>query len=412
MKRRNKLDLPDEDDHTSANIQSSSSLMDSKKSQSVNLMSRLGRSLLTIGVLLVICFILTTMMATRNPCRSHGCDGPDGEQKGLRFISNSNQQSKSLRESYHKQFAFIGNLWYGIENIWEDLLIEGAGIYQESKYRPVAMEVGMHRPKQCLMAAKLNFEVHCMEPSPKSFRICSKGVESNEDIKSLIHLHNIAAGDTDGTVEFNAGGSTGDHVGNVNVWEMKKTVTKEEDNKGTVQVRSARLDTIISENVSPTADIWMVKIDTQGFEPSVFAGLSETIKQKRIKVILFEFWPKGMDLMLGDGDERCKVSVKILNDLVSAGYSLFQTYVAHHPRAQVARDEIKSITRETRPMDDFEKNCNWYYTLEDTRFLREDYHMGYWTDIVALAPDFQLMKPKTTTGDSLQEMLPESKFLL
>ena len=34
-----------------------------------------------------------------------------------------------------------------------------------------AMEVGVHRPVQCLKAAKLGLIAHCVEPSPTSFKI-------------------------------------------------------------------------------------------------------------------------------------------------------------------------------------------------------------------------------------------------
>ena len=387
-----------------------------------------------------------------------------------RSVSSENNDKVSLVK---QKFSFTKSFMIGADNFWSDMLVEGRAVYNHNNNydknyyynngkskRPVAIEVGMHRPNQCIEAAEMGFEAHCLEPSPDSFRICKHMIDalpaaavpvdnehSNNNINSnnkkhiiisdLIHLHNIAASDLDGVVSFNAGGSTGDHVGNIDVWNMKKieapvivenaegeAIAIAEDKKGegeggngnVVLVQSSQLDHVISKHIDKLytgseaipVDIWIAKIDTQGFEPKVFAGLSENIKKARIKIITFEYWPKGMDLMVGaegDGFERCKVSLQFLNELVLAGYKLFPMTVRAHPRAGVSNREINDETKANRPLNDFWSHCEWYYELDETVVKREDYHMGYWTDIVAFAPDFSMIStPTTRAGKAVLEL--------
>ena len=62
-----------------------------------------------------------------------------------------------------------------------------------------------------------------------------------------------------------------------------------------IQIPSVKLDDIIFGKVKPTEvkglesgnnppdidEYWALKVDTQGFEPQVFAGLKESIKQQK-----------------------------------------------------------------------------------------------------------------------------------
>ena len=73
----------------------------------------------------------------------------------------------------------------------------------------------MHRPAQCVEAAKGGLEAHCLEPSPISFQRVQSGVRQVESsVQERIHLYNKAAGDkSEGSVPFFVTGGTGDHVG-------------------------------------------------------------------------------------------------------------------------------------------------------------------------------------------------------
>jgi hypothetical protein len=77
------------------------------------------------------------------------------------------------------------------------------------------MEVGMHRPKECLRAANHGLNVHCMEPSPiSSNRILLSFDKATDEHKKGIRFYKTAAGAESGKyVKFQSGGTQGDHVG-------------------------------------------------------------------------------------------------------------------------------------------------------------------------------------------------------
>jgi FkbM family methyltransferase len=153
------------------------------------------------------------------------------------------------------------------EKMWRDLLREGGNLGGHV----VAMEVGMFRAKQCLTAARAGFEVHCVEPSPDNFANIQYTVSKKDrEIQNRVHLYNAAAGDVSGTnVFFHAGGGTGDSVRPFA--DEKNTgndrAIKSESNL--VKVPSLRLDDIVANT---TDGVFALKVDTQGFEPNVFAG--------------------------------------------------------------------------------------------------------------------------------------------
>lgn len=243
----------------------------------------------------------------------------------------------------------------------------------------VAMEVGMHSANQCLEAAKAGLKAHCFEPSPTSFQRVKNQVEAQEmSIRKRVTIYNQAASSTsEGTIEFKSSGGTGDHVGGFDMWKMKAS-TDENDLKGEiVKVPQVRLDDVVSLQKD---GVFALKVDTQGFEPIVFSGLSESLKQHRIKFVLFEYWPRGMDLHAGKQD-AC-VAADLLSEFNRAGYTLYALTVSAHPKAP---NGYKRVVSE-RPLDDFAQNCQWYFDLE-TRFPSPDYRMGYWSDILAVAPN-------------------------
>ena len=43
--------------------------------------------------------------------------------------------------------------------------------------------------------------------------------------------------------------------------------------------------------------LYLLKVDTKGYKISIFAGLTSALDAGAIAYIVFEFWPRGMDLM-------------------------------------------------------------------------------------------------------------------
>ena len=62
------------------------------------------------------------------------------------------------------------------------------------------------------------------------------------------------------------------------------------ENSRTTEVAVVKLDDIILS----TQQIKLLKIDSQGFEPSVLQGASRLLSDKNVEKLTFEFWPKGM----------------------------------------------------------------------------------------------------------------------
>lgn len=143
-------------------------------------------------------------------------------------------------------------------------------------------------------------------------------------------------------------------------------------------LKQVRLDDIVNNFED---GVLALKVDTQGFEPMAFSGLSKSLKQHKIKFILTELWPRGMDMHAGKQD-AC-VGADLLSQLVQAGYTLYAlTVVTAHPKAP---DGCRKVVWE-RPLRNLRENYQWYFDLEK-RFPAEEYKMGYWSDILAIAPN-------------------------
>ncbi|CAB9527170.1 expressed unknown protein [Seminavis robusta] len=295
------------------------------------------------------------------------------------------------------------------EKIWESLLQEAVALMknhqaqqqQQQTTAPkfIAMEVGMFHPKQCFQAARQGLEAHCIEPSPRAFqRIAQARRMEPEDVKTRIHLYNKAAGASPGKVTFSAGDSTGDHVGTYDAWNMQAA------EGSPIQVDSIRLDDLIDEFMPRNSHdkLFVLKVDTQGYEPSVFDGLKHSVfLQRRVDYVMFEYWPKGMDLLsTGDVHKRSCVAHSILQALHEAGYTLYALPGTAHIKAP--KEGKRAIVREKAPMHNFRENCLYYYQVED-RFPSPDYKMGYWSDMLAVAPGASLLQnPVTEVGRIFQ----------
>mmetsp|Transcript_15028 Transcript_15028/g.22533 ORF Transcript_15028/g.22533 Transcript_15028/m.22533 type:complete len:355 (+) Transcript_15028:1023-2087(+) len=327
-----------------------------------------------------------------------------------------------------------------------------------AKNKPlVFMEVGMHSSTQCLQAARVGLQAHCVEPSPSSFkRIDSRIRNSAKEVRRNVKFYQLAASTQTGLdLEFMSGGGTGDHVGGggYDVWTMTKreasaSVSTSKLRKAeTTIVKSVALDDIISNKILPTINygsastsasatkmskavsiplsqkidnIFFLKVDTQGHEPSVFAGLQESIREHKIDLILTEYWPKGIDFMndsMGPETE-CTKPVEILQPLLDAGYTLYTLPPCYHPKApkdaSLARLRRMIDGKEIMPLSTLREHCMWYYDLE--RQYREGgdgklstggdeiYQMGYWTDVLAVKPGFKFTAtPVTRTGKIIAE---------
>ncbi len=82
-----------------------------------------------------------------------------------------------------------------------------------------------------------------------------------------------------------------------------------------VEVEAVATDDLLAENKIDTVDF--IKIDVQGYEPKVIAGLRDTITRSPKLTLLTEFWPKGIRDAGGDPQE-------FLNTLRELGHTLHE----------------------------------------------------------------------------------------
>lgn len=243
---------------------------------------------------------------------------------------------------------------------------------------------------------------HCFEPSPKSYaRIADSKKLKNvaEKVKARIMLHQEAVGSlSGGMVSFHSTGGIGDHVGEYDMWAMEKRRMDAPPSRKRgeiIEVPTMRLDDFIGNSVRG-GKVYLLKVDTQGYEPSIFTGLRDSIQSRAVKFIIFEFWPRGMDL-LADTPGECS-GRKVLDMLLEAGYELYALNLEAHPKSPLSktRDGRRNMQREamTRPMTKgTEAYCRWFFELEERHPSREGeeaYKFGYWADFLAVAPGVKL----------------------
>ena len=76
-----------------------------------------------------------------------------------------------------------------------------------------------------------------------------------------------------------------------------------------IEVEARPIDVLLVENHIETLDF--IKIDVQGYEPKVIAGLRDTITRSPKLTLLTEFWPKG----IRDAGNDPKEFLKTLREL-------------------------------------------------------------------------------------------------
>jgi FkbM family methyltransferase len=297
------------------------------------------------------------------------------------------------------------------EQVWEQLLKEGASAMLHKT--SVVLEVGVHNAHQCVQAGDFGWKMHCVEPSPKSFARVERQVKesTSKATRSRITLHNVAAGPSSGgKVPFTTNGGTGDHVGDQDMWTMEKNAVATKNTGGDlIEVPSMRLDDLIRQEAGGQP-VFLLKVDTQGFEASVFEGLTESIRgpNPNIHYILTEYWPKGMDFQ--SNKPRACVAADLLENLSAKGYTLYALSLTAHPQAP---KKWGLGAAKERPLHNIRANCQWYYDFEDRLASRNtnNYQMGYWSNILAVAPNAPPLPGLTEVARALKQSSPVHSVL-
>lgn len=131
-----------------------------------------------------------------------------------------------------------------------------------------------------LLAAKPEIRVYCFEPHPVTYAKLLLNVSATS-----AKCFNIALSDQIGNLSFydykDADGS--EHASMYE--DVISKIHKKESHE--IKVKALTLDSFLVEN--DISEIDLLKIDTEGNEYSVLKGSVDSLQQKRIKIIHFEF---------------------------------------------------------------------------------------------------------------------------
>jgi FkbM family methyltransferase len=199
-----------------------------------------------------------------------------------------------------------------------DPVVSGAlhfGVYEkaETKFFYTAcrdgmtfLDVGANIGYYTALAARIvgpNGNVIALEPDPESYQYLEQTIKANA--VGNVRAFQIAASDSPATLPlFISKDNRGDN-----------RLYAPAEKRPQIEVEARPIDELLSENNINTVDL--IKIDVQGYEPKVIAGLEKTINQSPNLTILMEFWPKGIAEAGGDAK-------KFLDDLRKLGLTLFE----------------------------------------------------------------------------------------
>jgi FkbM family methyltransferase len=123
-----------------------------------------------------------------------------------------------------------------------------------------------------------------VEPEPRAFA----GLEQQFGDRANVQLHNVAAGDRDGSAVFNI---TRDTTG-ASVLPpsdvMRELIGSNWTVESQIEVPMRTLDSLLGD----MAEVSLLKIDVQGFEKAVIAGARETLARTNFLLVELNYMPQ------------------------------------------------------------------------------------------------------------------------
>ncbi len=227
----------------------------------------------------------------------------DLNSKGLtKFITDRIKKRKLSRKIYYlfkKSYVFVGknklyvnkmdtvvSEWLMNKGIWESFETEVFKKYL--KKSGLVVDVGANIGYYTLLASRAlesNGHVVAFEPASKNFNLLKKNVEENS--LSNVKIEKKAVGSKTGKASIYL---NPENCGGNRIYKSGERWKKE-------SIETVTLDNYFS-NTKESIDL--LKIDIEGYELKAMQGAKELLDQRRIKVIMSELWPKGLQLA-GDG---------------------------------------------------------------------------------------------------------------
>ena len=132
-------------------------------------------------------------------------------------------------------------------------------------------------------------KIIALEPDPESFKYLEQTIAANGT--ENVRVFPVAASDASAMLSLYI---SADNRGDNRLYATGETRPR-------IEVEAVATDELLADNRIETIDL--IKIDVQGYEPKVIAGLRDTISRSPNLTLLTEFWPKGIRDAGGDPTE-------------------------------------------------------------------------------------------------------------
>ena len=188
----------------------------------------------------------------------------------MRQTKSGDKQKNGATSGYKLNFL-LRHLNFNADSVYQALIRN----HPNPGGNNYVVEVGAFRLGQSINAATQGFAVLSVDASPNNFAKMKEQHEKlSPEVKSLIKLqHNAVSAKSGETLMFSAIGGTGDHISNVNI-DAGQAKYDRKPNKGQVAVQSVSMDDLLSTHLPPDSSVYILKVDVQGHEASVFSGLT------------------------------------------------------------------------------------------------------------------------------------------
>lgn len=129
---------------------------------------------------------------------------------------------------------------------------------------------------------------HCFEPEPRNHQQLSRNIEANE-LASKLEPHRLALGRADGSAELHIRGTAG---------EGRHSIA---ENRGATGAIEVQVQTIASFSAAHGGPPDVIKIDVEGAEGDVLAGMEGMPESDLPREVFLEIHNKGMRDRMPDG---------------------------------------------------------------------------------------------------------------
>lgn len=137
--------------------------------------------------------------------------------------------------------------------------------------------------------SKTGLQFYAFEPEPRNFKQLQNNIKLN-GLETFIHPHQLALGAEEGEVELHIRGSEG---------EGRHSIASSKGATDAIRVQIQTMSQFCQEhNVSPN----VIKIDVEGAEGQVLAGMQAMLQTKAPEHVFMEIHPKGDGEMMPSGE--------------------------------------------------------------------------------------------------------------